>query len=134
MKNYNCNSILRKWRHISFEKYKFHCSSFKKSIHFCIFLSTILLYKMHQTQFPWVCEPRHEKTWLMLYVSNKGADHSAYSYSLISTFVVLCLSSMISKLVEPKISKLCLVGRFESNLVANPEDRFSHVTAHVCLK
>ena len=39
-------------------------------------------------------EPRHEKTCLMSYVNNKGADQPAYPHSLISTFVVHCLDSI----------------------------------------
>ena len=50
--------------------------------------------------------------------------------SLISTFVVRCLDSIIPILAKYKILRLASVcswaGRFESYLVANPEDRFSN--------
>ena len=39
--------------------------------------------------------PGHAKMCLMSYVNNKGADQAAHSRSLISTFVVHCLDSMI---------------------------------------
>ena len=43
-----------------------------------------------------ICEPGHEKTCLMSYASNKGADQPALPRSLISAFVVRCLDSIIS--------------------------------------
>ena len=42
------------------------------------------------------CEPGHEKTCLMSYANNKGADRPAHPRSLISAFVVRCLDSIIS--------------------------------------
>ena len=39
--------------------------------------------------------PGHAKTCLMPYANNKGADQPAHLRSLISTFVVRCLDSMI---------------------------------------
>ena len=39
--------------------------------------------------------PGHAKTRLMSYASNKGADQPEHPHSLISTFVVHCLDSMI---------------------------------------
>ena len=41
-------------------------------------------------------EPGHEKMCLMSYANNKGADQPAHPRSLISTFVVRCLDSIIS--------------------------------------
>ena len=40
-------------------------------------------------------EPGHEKMCFMPYVNNKGADQPAHTRSLISTFVVRCLDSII---------------------------------------
>ena len=51
-------------------------------------------------------EPSHEKANLMAYANNKGADQPAHSHSLISTFFVRCLDSVIPTLVKSKISKL----------------------------
>ena len=70
----------------------------------------------------------------MPYVNNKGADQLAHPHSLISAFVVRCLDSIIPLLAISKISRLAsfrsLAGWFESYLVANLEDRFSHDEAH----
>ena len=63
------------------------------------------------------------------FVNNKGADQPAHPRGLISTFVVRCLDSIIPLLPISEIS-----GRFESTLVANPEDRFSHDVAHMILR
>ena len=41
-------------------------------------------------------ESGHEKKCLMSYANNKGADQHAHPRSLISTFVVHCLDSIIS--------------------------------------
>ena len=43
-----------------------------------------------------VYEPGHEKMCLLSYANNKGADQPAHPRSLISTFVVRCLDSIIS--------------------------------------
>ena len=65
----------------------------------------------------------------MPYANNKGADQPARPRSLISAFVVRCLDSIIPLLAIAEISILASLiswaGRFESTLVANPEDRFS---------
>ena len=78
----------------------------------------------------------------MPYANNKSADQPAHSRSLISTFVVLCLESIIPVLAISKNSRLASfwsrAGRFESDLVTNPEDRFSGDEAqmqwhrHIC--
>ena len=46
-----------------------------------------------------------------------------------------CLSNIFSSLINPKLSAnfCCRTARFVSNLVGNPEDRFSHDTAHIYL-
>ena len=49
--------------------------------------------------------PGHAKTCLMPYANNKGADQPAYPRSLISTFVVRCLNSMICILAISKVSR-----------------------------
>ena len=41
-------------------------------------------------------EPHHEKTCLMPYVNNKGADQPAHTCSLISTFVIRWLDSILN--------------------------------------
>ena len=71
----------------------------------------------------------------MPYVNNKGADQPAHPRSLISTFVIRCLDSIISLVSLFAISWLtCLcswAGWFESYLVENPDDRFFRDEAHV---
>ena len=53
--------------------------------------------------------------------------------SLISAFVVRCLDSIIHLLAIAEISKTLTspCNRFESQLVANPEDRFSRDEAQI---
>ena len=46
----------------------------------------------------------------MPYANNKGADQPAHPRSLISTFAVLCLNSIIPLLVIAEISRLWLVS------------------------
>ena len=55
---------------------------------------------------------------LMLYANNKGADHHAHPRSLVS-------SSFYIQNFKPLPSFRSRAARFESHLVANPEDRFS---------
>ena len=49
--------------------------------------------------------PGHAKTCLMPYANNKSADQSAHPRSLISTFVVRCLDSMICIFAISKVSR-----------------------------
>ena len=49
----------------------------------------------------------------MPYADNTGAVQPAHPHSLISTFVVRCLASVISILAESKISSLQLVSEAE---------------------
>ena len=69
-------------------------------------------------------EPGHEKMCFMSYANNKGTDQPAHPHSLISTFVVRCLDSIISLDSTAKISRLASFhgcsGRFVSGLVRNP--------------
>ena len=51
-------------------------------------------------------EPGHEKTCIMSYANNKGADQPAHPRSLISAFVVHCLDSIISLDSISEISRL----------------------------
>ena len=49
--------------------------------------------------------PGHVKTCLMPYANNKGVDQLAHLHSLITTFVVCCLDSMLCILAISKVSK-----------------------------
>ena len=51
-------------------------------------------------------EPGHEKACLIPYANNKGADQPAHPRSLISTFAVHCLDSIVPILSKSKISGL----------------------------
>ena len=53
-----------------------------------------------------IIEPGHEKTCLMSYANNKGADQPAHPHSPISAFVVRCLDSIISLDSIAEISRL----------------------------
>ena len=64
-----------------------------------------------------------------IYANNKGADQLVYLRSLISTFVVHCLDSIILLVSISEISSLYLASvaaqvGLSLPLVANPEDRF----------
>ena len=52
----------------------------------------------------------------MAYANNKGADQPAHLRSLISTFVVRCLDSIIPLLAKSKISRLKLASVADSGL------------------
>ena len=85
---------------------------------------------------PKLIGPRREKTCLRRLANNTGADQPAHARSLISAFVIRLLESIISKLAKNEISillaSLCSRGDwFEFHFVENPEDRFSHVAAHL---
>ena len=49
--------------------------------------------------------PGHAKMCFMPYAKNKGADQPAHPHSLISTFVIRCLDSMIYILAVSKVSR-----------------------------
>ena len=51
-------------------------------------------------------EPLHEKTCLIPYANNKGADQPAHQRSLVSAFVGRCLDSIIPILAKSKSSRL----------------------------
>ena len=69
----------------------------------------------------------------MVYANNKGANQP-HPCSLISTFAVRCLDSIMSILAKYKISRLVSLyswaGRFESHMV---EDQFFRDMAHFFL-
>ena len=81
-------------------------------------------------------EPGHEKMCLMSYANNKGADQPAHPRSLISTFVVRCLDSIISLDTIAEISRLWLVSVTEQAGLClawseTPEDTFCHDEAQI---
>ena len=80
-------------------------------------------------------EPGHEKTCLMSYANNKGADQPAHPRSLISALVVRCLDSLMSLVSVTKISSLMLASVAEQTSLClawseTPEDTFCRVVAH----
>ena len=80
--------------------------------------------------------PGHAKICLMSYANNKGADQPAHPLSLISTFVVRCLDSMMCILALSKVSRLWLVSVAEQaglNLICrkSPGDTFSRDEAQI---
>ena len=73
---------------------------------------------------------------LMVNANNKDADQPAHPRSLISTFVVRYLDSMICILALSKVSRFQLVSVAEQaglNLTRSkiPEDTFSRDVAHI---
>ena len=80
------------------KKKKRNCTQDKNSLRF--YLSS--WYMRRATIF----EPRHEKTCLMPYANNRGAEQPAHPRSLISTFVDRCLNtSIIPTLAKSKIPR-----------------------------
>ena len=82
-----------------------------------------------------VTGPCHAKMCLMPYANNKGADQPAHLHSLINTFVICCLDSVICILVLSKFSRFKLVsvaGQAGLNLtlLKIPQDTFSRDVAH----
>ena len=63
-------------------------------------------------------------------MNNKGADQPAHLRSLINTFVIRLLESIISKLATRVISLFLLVSVAEHDMVGNPEDGFCRVTTY----
>ena len=81
-------------------------------------------------------EVGHEKTCLMSYANNKGADQPAHPRSLISAFVVRCLDNVMSLVSVSKISNLMLASVDEQASLSltwseTPEDTFSHDEAQM---
>ena len=84
----------------------------------------------------YIHEPGHEKTCLMSYANNKGADQPAHPRSLISAFVVRCLDSVMFLVSVTKISSLMLASVAEQASLSltwseTPEDTFSQDEAHI---
>ena len=84
-------------------------------------------------------EPGHEKTYLLSYANNKGADQPAHPRSLINAFVVHCLDSVMFLVSVTKISSLMLASVAEqANLSLTwsetQKDMFSHDEAHLLLR
>ena len=80
--------------------------------------------------------PGHTKTYLVPYANNKGADQPVHPRSLISTFVVRCLDSMICILAIAKVSRFKLgsvADQVSLNLTWSkiPEDPFSRDVAQL---
>ena len=80
--------------------------------------------------------PDHAKMCLMPCANNKGADQPAHPHSLISTFVVRCLDSMICILAVSKVSRFWLGYAAEQaslNLTWSEiaKDTFSRDVAHM---
>ena len=74
----------------------------------------------------------------MSYANNKGADQPAHSRSLISTFVVRCLDSVMSLVSVTNILSLMLASVAEQASLSltwseTPEDTFSHDEAHIII-
>ena len=81
-------------------------------------------------------EPGHEKMCFMSYANNEGADQPAHPCSLISTFVVHCLDSVMSLVSVIIISSLMLASVAEQASLCltwseTPEDTFSHDETHL---
>ena len=90
-----------------------------------------VLVQSKQSKIPMTCTQMSHvmRKPVMPYANNKGTDHSARPRSLISTFVVCCLDSIISSFCIQNFKLLAsfngCAGWFESYLVENPEDSFS---------
>ena len=73
----------------------------------------------------------------MPYANNKGADQPAHPHSLISTFVVCCLDSIISLasiFANSWLAFCSWAGRFESYLVANPQRQVFSWCGPYCIR
>ena len=76
---------------------------------------------------------------LASYANNKGADQPAHPRSLIRTFVVHCLDSIISIVSVTRISSLMLASVAEQASLSPtrselPKDTISHDAAHfICI-
>ena len=81
-----------------------------------------------------IYEPHHEKNGFFAYAKRKTQISFAVTMKLIRAFV-FDTRIVQSIFYNPKFqasSLLCdCTGRFLSNLVGNPEDRFSSVAAHI---
>ena len=83
-----------------------------------------------------IYEPRHEKNLLVPYATNKGADQPAHPRSLISTFIVRSLDSILLILAITEISSVQLVSLavqagLSHTWPQTPENRFSRDKGHM---
>ena len=72
----------------------------------------------------------------MPYANNKGADQPVHLCSLISTFVVRCLDSIMPILAKPEITILKLASEAEQAGLSlpwspTPKDKYSQDMAHL---
>ena len=83
---------------------------------------------------PVLSEPGHEKTCLMSYTTNKGANHPTHPHSLISAFVVLCLDSKIflDSIAEISLASVAAQAGLCLAWSETPKDTFSHDVAQFC--
>ena len=93
---------------------------------------------MGKSNFSTLHELGHEKTCLMSYANNKGADQPAHPRSLISAFVVRCLDSIKPLVSVTKISSLRLASVAEQTSLSLtgrklPKTRFL-VTRLTCIQ
>ena len=80
-------------------------------------------------------EPRYEKNWLFAYVKTKPQISCAVTAQLISAFVFATQIVQSLFFLNPKFKPLAIfcscTVRFVSDLVGNPEYRFSHNEAQI---
>ena len=80
-------------------------------------------------------EPRYEKTGFFAYAKTKTQISFAVTAKLISAFVFA--TRIVQSFLLPRASShfpWLYTARFVSDLVRNPEDRFSHNEAHIQLR
>ena len=69
----------------------------KMAMHMYMYIPLlVVMFALRMISFHISNKPGHEKTCLMSYANNKGADQPARPRSLISAFVVRCLDSIIA--------------------------------------
>ena len=76
------------------------------------------------------CEPRHDKTCLMLYANNKDVDQPEHPRNLINVFVLHCLGSTISSYI-PSFKTLAVEAGFGLTRSQTPKTAFL-VTRLMC--
>ena len=78
----------------------------------------------------------HEKTCLVSYANNKGADQLAHPRSLISAFIVRCLDSVmflvsVTKILSVMVASVAEQASLSLTWSEAHEDMFSHDEAHI---
>ena len=87
-------------------------------------------YRYHIWCFLVLSEPRREKICFCIF-KNKGANRAeAVTAQLISTFYCFTDGTRLSKSITSSHFLWLYTALFVSDLVGNPEDRFSHDAAH----